>query len=107
MLSNPTVFYDEFVDKMYFSHQDSLRDNINYCAIAFGGEAGEVLNEVKKEMRPGAVSRAQLVLGELGDSLYYLTKLAHFFGFSLQEVMDYNVIKLQQRQKETGIPING
>ncbi len=51
-------------------------DTIEFCAIGLGGEAGEVLNEIKKEMRDGSI-RVDQVRDELGDTLHYLTKLAY------------------------------
>lgn len=39
------IEYDAFVDEMW------LGEDHKYCAIALGGETGEVLNEVKKEIR--------------------------------------------------------
>ena len=86
-----TKGYEEFVDKCWGGHDR------NYTAIAFGGEVGEVLNEVKKELRDGK-DRSYNVLYELGDALYYLTKLGSQYGFTLEAIMNANVKKLTERR---------
>lgn len=85
--------YDAYVDSRW------LKGNTRaYTAIALGGEVGEVLNEVKKEMRNGE-DRRYKILNELGDTLYYLTALAHDYGFSLANVIEANKEKLDERAK--------
>lgn len=72
---------------------------IEYCSIGLGGEAGEVLNEVKKEMRDGSVRRV-LIRDELGDTLHYLVKLASKYGYTLADIMKANIEKLELRKAE-------
>lgn len=90
--------YENFVTEMWFAPSEG-----NYCAIALGGEVGEVLNEVKKQIRDGG-DRSEKILDELGDTLFYLTRLGHEYGFGLNDIMKYNMNKLQKRQLETGRP---
>ncbi len=91
--------YNAFVDKMNFVPQTR-----EYLTIAFCGEAGEVANEVKKSIRPGAAPRNFEVALELGDTLYYLTAMAKFYGYTLAEIMQLNIDKLERRRVETGVP---
>lgn len=91
------IEYDAFVDEMW------LGEDHKYCAIALGGETGEVLNEVKKEIRERS-NRTKEVLLEIGDTLFYLTRLAHFYGRSLNDVIKMNVEKLEARKVATGRP---
>lgn len=81
------------------------------------GETGEIVELLKKRVRDGVLDREKLLL-ELGDALFYLTRLAQFedgpaeliamahaaffnllreLGFALAEVSRANVVKLEAR----------
>ena len=60
----------------------------------------KTVNEVKKEMRSGE-DRKTKVCDELGDTLHYLTRLAQLYGYSLEDVMDFNMTKLTLRKVKT------
>ena len=83
--------YQEWVKDSWTGPKDK-----SYAAIGFGGEAGEVLNEVKKELRDGD-DRSTLIRDELGDSLHYLIRLADIYGYSLEELAKHNVAKCKAR----------
>lgn len=78
-------------------------DKLSHCALGLAGEAGEVADLVKKAQYTGAkpINPGQLLL-ELGDVLWYLTAIADQFGFTLEEVMEANIAKLELRHKERG-----
>jgi NTP pyrophosphatase (non-canonical NTP hydrolase) len=65
-------------------------------AVGIGGEAGEVQELLKKHVRDGREIRDDLLL-ELGDVLHYLTRIAHQFGFTLDQVMTANRDKIEAR----------
>lgn len=72
-----------------------------YPALGLGGEAGEVLEKVKKIFRDnsGEVTdqiRVELAK-ELGDVLWYVATLCTEFGLSLEEVAETNIAKLSSR----------
>lgn len=72
-----------------------------YNALGMGGEAGEVMEKIKKHARDGVASlktHREEVGKELGDVLWYLSQLAADFGFSLQEVAQMNLDKLASRK---------
>lgn len=79
-------------------HVDSYTPEVDlrYCSIGFGGESGEVLNQIKKELRGDGSKREEIKL-ELGDSLYYLTCIAKYYGYTLEDIMESNVSKLAAR----------
>ncbi len=83
--------YEKFVSENW-----TAPATVEFCAIGLGGEAGEVLNEIKKEMRDGSVRQEQ-IRDELGDTLHYLTRLARLYGYTVSEIMDANVHKLIKR----------
>ena len=60
------------------------------------GETGEVIDAMKKEIRDD-VSKRDLIGLELGDVLYYLVKIADFYGFTLDDLMEMNMKKLNER----------
>lgn len=61
------------------------------------GEAGEVIDLVKKARFQGHDLDKEDVKYELGDCAWYLAVAAHALGFSLSDVMDTNIKKLKGR----------
>jgi NTP pyrophosphatase (non-canonical NTP hydrolase) len=71
-----------------------------YCTIALNEEAGEVAGWYKKfVLRGNPVGNLTHddLKGELGDVLYYLTAIAINYGWTLEEVMQFNKEKLDAR----------
>lgn len=68
-----------------------------YYALGLGGEVGEVLEKIKKSHRDGVLDVRQLEL-ELGDVMWYLSRLAGFHGLTLRGVLAANVEKLSSRR---------
>ena len=68
-----------------------------YCALGLVGEAGEASEKIKKWHRDSVIDHKAVAL-ELGDVLYYLTRLANTVGYTLEEVMKMNVDKLTSRR---------
>lgn len=72
----------------------------NYV-YGLNGETGEFTDMLKKVIFHHHADEPEKVKSELGDILYYLTRLCVEFGFSLEEVADYNVnVKLAKRYPE-------
>ena len=71
---------------------------VSYLALGLNGEAGEVAEKVKKHKRGDDIDLTELE-GELGDVLWYLTRLADELDIRLNEVADANLDKLFDRQK--------
>lgn len=67
-------------------------------STGLGGETGEVLEVLKKRIRDKDLDDNKLVL-ELGDVLYYLTRISAHFGYSLEDIMYANTNKLIKRRK--------
>jgi NTP pyrophosphatase (non-canonical NTP hydrolase) len=76
---------------------------ILYPALGLGGEAGEVMNKVKKIIRDDkgklTKKRALAIAEELGDVAWYLAVLSHEIGYELGDVMEMNIKKLRSRQQ--------
>lgn len=73
-----------------------------YPYLGLAGEAGEVADQVKKSIRDdnGVITqeRAEKILHELGDVVWYVTAIAHQFDMDLQDVMEINMEKLLSRK---------
>ena len=77
--------------------REDLRD-LFIMAVGLGGEAGEVQELLKKHVRDGHIDRRNLAL-ELGDVLYYLTKIAQRYGITLGTLKRLNREKLEARRQ--------
>lgn len=72
---------------------------IEYTTLGLVGEAGEVANKIKKQIRDGVDSdvTSEDIALELGDVLWYLALLADEYGFTLEEIASMNFTKVKQR----------
>lgn len=70
-----------------------------YPAMGLGGEAGEILNKIKKVLRDRASIDKDDLKKELGDCLWYIALIADDEGIPLSEVALANVVKLLDRQE--------
>jgi NTP pyrophosphatase (non-canonical NTP hydrolase) len=67
------------------------------AALGLAGEAGEVVELVKKACFHRAPYASDKMKKELGDLLWYINQMAHAHGLSLEEIAQANVDKLQAR----------
>lgn len=86
---------------MYPGAQLQTPDGINYALMGLLGEAGELANKWKKVLRGDRdLSTAKLELRwELGDTLWYVARLAEELGIDLNSVANANLEKLRDRKK--------
>jgi NTP pyrophosphatase (non-canonical NTP hydrolase) len=83
------------------------KDNMEVMgALGLAGEAGEVVDCIKKIMYstfPEKVIKAKENLpSEFGDVLYYFTILLNVHGLTLEDVIENNVNKLNKRYNKNG-----
>jgi len=75
-----------------------------YYMLALCGEVGEAANEFKKVLRDkeGILDEESRVkiLYEMGDCLWYLSRLANHLGTDLEEIALSNLIKLKKRHEK-------
>lgn len=69
-------------------------------ALGLGGEAGEVLDDIKKREYHGRNISIEHTAEELGDVMWYVANIATQLGFSLEDILEYNVHKLTSRYPE-------
>ena len=77
-----------------------------YPTFGLCGEAGEIAEKVKKQVRDNNFNRHE-VAKELGDVLWYLANLANDIGYNLDEVANINIEKLTSRKERNKIQGSG
>lgn len=102
--------YNKFVADSWMGMDDPA--NLAIATLGLCGEAGEVAEKVKKHLRgdnahnpqelPDILARNTEVAKELGDVLFYLTWLANYHGYTIEQIMALNILKLMDRRKRTG-----
>ena len=81
----------------YAPDQNDYLLNVLYAAIGMCGEAGEVSELVKKYAYHGHAIDTEHLARELGDVLWYVSYMAHLFGYPLGKIMAMNQEKLAKR----------
>lgn len=81
------------------------REALSYTILGLAGEAGEVANTWKKAFRDDngrlTTERREKMIGELGDVIWYVARIAWHLDIDLETVMRRNLAKLNAR-KEAG-----
>ena len=67
-----------------------------YLMLGLMNEAGEVGGAFKKEIRDH-VDNTDLIIDEMGDVLWYLTRLCDVYDIKISELMHNNIDKLLSR----------
>lgn len=109
--------YARFVEEMWISHPKEhnvtfeqlaleRQRSLMIMSLGLGGESGEVQEHIKKFIRDGELDLNDLTF-ELGDLLYYWTKLCGYFGLNPEDVLRANVAKLTDRLKRGKLQGNG
>lgn len=85
------------------------RMKVVYPALGLAGEAGEVADKVKKIYRDDRTDAKFLseIAKEIGDVMWYCAVLAEDLGFSLQQIAEMNIYKLQSRKSAGNIVGSG
>lgn len=72
-------------------------DKLRNAAYGLNGEAGEVIDLLKKHEFQGHELPDEKLIDECGDVLWYCALLADALGFTLEQVMNRNIDKLRKR----------
>lgn len=91
--------YPTFVAALFGSRNEGA-DGLMHAAVGIAGEAGELLDAVKKTWVYGKELDRANVLEELGDLEYYLQAMRNLLGLTREEVIAANVTKLRRRFPE-------
>lgn len=82
-----------------------------YLALGLTSEAGEIAGKIKKIIRDNeGVMTEEIRLSlcqELGDNFWYLARLCDTLGTTMEDVMDQNKAKLEDRLRRGKIQGSG
>ena len=93
MVSGIETTYMDFTRK---TAKYPKRKEKEYLMIGLMNEAGEVGGAFKKEIRDN-VNNEELIIDEMGDVLWYLTRLCDVYDIKISELMINNISKLMER----------
>jgi NTP pyrophosphatase (non-canonical NTP hydrolase) len=88
--------YQTFVENTC-THRDSI-----YPVLGLSGETGEFVELVKKAWRKNGSDWVETIdptkaMSELGDIIWYVTRIASVLDLDLFDVIEYNMHKLLER----------
>ncbi len=76
---------------------DSTHANLIHLALGIAGEAGELVDAIKKAAIYGKPLDMENVMEELGDLEFYQGALRQACGYTREMVLDHNIAKLRKR----------
>lgn len=88
--------YDIFVERL-FNKLDSDKAALAHAVMGITGEAGELIDAVKKHWAYGKELDQANVIEELGDLRFYYQAMLNMFGLTDEDVCAMNMDKLQKR----------
>ena len=78
-------------------HSSAAKVDTAHGIIGIAGEAGELLDAMKKAMFYGAVLDLDNVREEVGDIMWYIMAIVRSEGWDLETIMQENIDKLRVR----------
>lgn len=88
--------YSDFVAAR-FTKRHTGDDGLMHCAVGIAGEAGELLDAIKKTWVYGKSLDRANIIEELGDIEFYVEALRGLLDITREEVIAANIAKLQVR----------
>ena len=86
-------FQDECIKTSAF--KDNPLFDLRYWALAIAGESGEVADEIKKSIRDEnfilTPQRKELLLNEMANVLYYLSRMSTDLGVTLESLAERQI----------------
>lgn len=69
-------------------------------ATGMSGPVGRVVEKLKKKYRTVPLNpKPEDIAKELGDVLWYVARLAKLYGYTMTDIADLNVVKLESRAR--------
>lgn len=96
--------YEAFVKDMKVYPEQHA---IIYPALGLAGESGEVAEKCKKWLRGDKELDKEALIFELGDIQWYIVSMALDLGYTLEDVINFNVKKLTSRKERNVIHGDG
>ena len=88
--------YAMFVGRL-FAKRNAGADGFMHAAVGIAGEAGEILDAVKKRWVYDKPLDFENMIEELGDLEFYMQALRMLLGVSREEIIRHNYEKLNKR----------
>jgi len=90
--------YNDFVNCLRaHSKDDNKLMDMLHCSVGISGEAGELLDHMKKAMWQGHNIDLDYLVLELGDILFYFTSMCNCIGVDIDIIRKKNIEKLRIR----------
>ena len=70
-----------------------------YTVLGASGETGEIQEKLKKAIREDDPSYIDDMRDEVGDVVWYLSQICEEFGWSMEQIAEENLAKLQDREE--------
>jgi len=106
MIETPPISHPSLVTSLCKDGQE-IRDSLTFVdchllhmILGISGEAGELLDAIKKAVIYRKEIDLPNVIEELGDIEFYLEGLRQGLGVSRQQCLDHNIAKLTKRYGE-------
>lgn len=88
--------FEKNVQRLFIKPSDTMGKQV-HAALGISGEAGEIVDAVKKSWIYGKPYDHENILEECGDVLFYVSALLHESGFTMIDAMNANMEKLAKR----------
>ena len=90
--------YDMFVKQLFKG--DTREGMLTHAALGIAGEAGELVDAIKKHVIYGKTLDLANVREEIGDLRFYLEALCNVLDLNDQTIIQENINKLAKRYKD-------
>lgn len=81
--------------------------NKEYAVLGLAGEVGELYSLLAKSIRDEKPLDVLSLKKEIGDCVWFLAAIADDYGFTLADVLEVNLKKLNKRQKDNTLTGSG
>jgi NTP pyrophosphatase (non-canonical NTP hydrolase) len=95
-MENEVVSYSDFVRSLQ-KDMGTRADDLAHATMGISGEAGELLDAIKKHWAYGKHLDMVNVIEELGDLEFYMQMLRNIIGVPREHIILANVEKLSKR----------
>lgn len=94
--------FEQYQDaaKRTLKRGESQQFDLNHMALGVAGEAGELVDCIKKHTVYGKKMDFDNLAEEIGDALWYLANICNIMTWSLEDMARENISKLQKRYPE-------
>jgi len=109
------VTFEEYTQRALATASFDPTLGLIYPALGIAGESGEFVDKIKKEVRNrgnrfGYDMSTETKLAcakELGDIMWYVNQAAAQIGYTLEEIAEINIQKLEDRKARNVIKSEG